>query len=169
MKTIYTISVDDDVRQSIDVIEHLKLLCYFIYDGLRVARYESDDTIVCQDGIIPNQLLESTINGKYYYRFKYDDYLSGMYDPFMITDTSFGFTINTGSISYGELMEVINNSKRMINFEYNIKIESYDYMEDDKNINRLNVLKTILSNRENKDINESDDYKKLLKQVKVVV
>ena len=103
MKTIYTISVDEDVPQSIDLIEHMKVLCYFIYDELRNMKYDSHESIICTDNLIPNQLLESYVDNKYYYRFKYNDYSKGIYDPFMITDLSFGFTVNSDMINSVEL------------------------------------------------------------------
>lgn len=169
MKTIYTISVDEDVPQSIDLIEHMKVLCYFIYDELRNMKYDSHESIICTDNLISNQLLESYVDNKYYYRFKYNDYSKGIYDPFMITDLSFGFTVNSDMINSVELDKVINKVKNLINFNYDIVIKSYSYMEDKDNKNRLNVLKSILMDEKVKEEENINSYKRVLTPVKVTV
>ncbi len=168
MKTIYTFSLDEDIPESIDLIERIKVLCYFIYDDLRVRGYDSPNSIICTEGIIPNQLMETTISGKYYYRFKYENYGPSPYDPFMITDTSFAFTINSDTISYDELVSVVNNAKQMINFNYNITIKSYSYLEDNANNNRQAILERIFDDNLSR-IDNNKPYTKTLRPIKVAI
>lgn len=145
MRTVYVFSLTDSVSQSMELLNKIKALAYLMYDEIKT--FDIDNNILCHDNIIYNELLESNHDKKYYYRFKYDNYESGKYEPFMIDDISFGFTVNSDKISYNEIMAIFNHIKMITMFEYDVSVSSYDYMEDRKNINRLNVLKNIISNR----------------------
>ena len=150
MKNIYMISLDDDVPLSQSIRDEMRLLCYLVYDEIRRLDYENVSPILCNDGIDYNELLESYNNGEFHYRFMYNDIESGKHEPFMINDTSFGFTINNDSISEDEIWHIIENYKKMIKFTYNLKLKKYSYEDDKKHKNRLITLKKIISEKSNK-------------------
>ncbi len=165
MKRIYTVSLDDEVPLSEKVLNEIKLLCFLIYDDIINLECDGPISILAKDGIIYNELLESYQNREFHYRFLHDDYKAGKYEPFMISTTSFGFTINDDALSQDELNEIIEHCKKMLDIDYGFTINSYKYMEDEKHKNRLITLKKILLDMESKNQKENsrDKYTKVLK------
>lgn len=161
MKTIYMFSIDDDISQSIDVVNQFKVLCYMMYDEIGMLE-EDGNRVLYRDNIIYNELMESGGNGVYHYRFKYKDYKSGKYEPFMLDDYSFCFTVNSGAISFDEITFFLEKVKGMIKFHYNVTVESVDYLQDDKNINRIEAIKGLVSDEEvNAEVNKKRSRIKL--------
>ena len=164
MRTIYTFSLGDEVSQSMELLNKFKAFGYLLYDELMTYEMEEENQILCHDDIVYNELLESQHDGKYYYRFKYDNYASGMYEPFMIDDISFGFTVNSSESSDEKVMEAFKQIKRITNFNYDIDVNSFEYIPDEENNNRLETLNYILYCRGEEIINQGN-HTKILKLV----
>lgn len=150
MKRIYMVSLDDEVPLSKKVEDKIKILCYYVYDEIRGLEYDTYDKILYTD-IRYNELLEKKDNqNNYSYRFEYENFTDGKFEPFMISNTSFGFTVNDDLLSKDELSLIIERCKNIARIYYNFKIESITYEDDPKNKNRLVALKKVLlSNEEN--------------------
>ena len=159
MKTIYTIALDDDIPLSEEILNKLKMVYFLVYDTIRILEYGNEQPILCKDGIIYNELLESRSGYSFNYHFKYDDYNSGKYDPFMIDKTSFGFTINGDMLTEEKVRSIIEECKNMIGINYQFRLASYSYEVDKNNKNRLLTLKKVLSDRNDKKQSENDKGK----------
>ena len=164
MEKIYTISLDGDIPLSDNLLNEIKLLCFLVYDSIKNLEYDNIDPILCNDGVIYNELIDSRVGNQYDYHFTYNDFESGKYEPFMIDNTSFGFTINGDMLTDDKLLEIIGDCKKILRINYNFKVYKYKYDDDKKHKNRLIALKKILLDKNiyNED-NKKDKYKKVLK------
>ena len=164
MKKIYTISLDDEIPLSDELLNEIKMLCFLVYDSIKILEYDEIEPILNYDGIIYNELLESYSNGCFHYRFTYDNYESGKYEPFMIDNKSFGFTVNDSKLDDEELVKILDENKKMLNMKYNFKVNAYVYKDDKKHKNRLITLKRILMDKLNKE-NRKDKHIRSLKPI----
>lgn len=148
MKKIYIVSVDDDVPLSVVELNKIKLTCDYLYDEIIGLGYDKFKHILCTDGVVPNRLLENVNDGSF--RFQYNDITSGKYDPFMIDDTSFGFTVNDGVVTDEEVEELLRSASFSAGFrrKFNISSVTYEDDHDRHNKNRLHALKKVLLDRE---------------------
>ena len=165
VKKIYTVSLDDDIPLSDKVLNEIKMLCFLIYDEFKIVYFGGDKEILCdEEGLIYNELLEAYSDHEFHYRFKYNDYSSGKYEPFMIDDTSFGFTVNSESITVEEVSKMIDHYKKILDIDYKFTLSSYEYLDNSKK-DRLITLKKILSDINSKKQKEDvkDKYIKILK------
>lgn len=164
MEKIYTISLDDDVPLSEKVLNEIKVLCYLVYDSIKNLEYDNVTPILCNKDVIYNELHDSYTDGNYNYHFTYNDFESGKYEPFMIDNTSFGFTINDEMLTDDKLIEIINDCKKILRINYHFKIYKYKYEDDKKHKNRLIAIKKILLDKNIiSNSNKEDKYKKVLK------
>ena len=153
MKRIYVVSIDDEVPLSDKLADGIKVLAFLLYDEIRGYEYE-DCQILCHDDIIYNELLEKKENdNKYIHRFTHNDVESGMYEPFMINDRSFAFTVIDGTISDAEIKGIIDRLRLFSKVNCSLNIHSVTY-EDDKKKNRLLAIKKILLDSEKKNKKE---------------
>ena len=154
MKKIYIVSLDDEVPLSDKIKDEVKVLAYLVYEEIQGYECEDGRQILCQDGIIYNELLEKNVNGDYVHRFMHDDIESGMYEPFMIGDRSFAFTINDGTFNDAEIRDIIYKVRIFSKINSKFVIDSVTY-EEDKKKNRLLAIKKILQeSQKEKNIKE---------------
>lgn len=149
MKTIYVVTLDDEIPLSSRLIDDIKLLCFLVYDEIMGIEYDNGNKILCHDGIIYNELLEREDNGIYTHRFRYNDILSGKYEPFMINDTSFAFTVYDGMLSNDDIINIISKVRIYTKIRCNFKVSSVTYKEDSKNKNRMLAIKKLLESNHN--------------------
>ena len=148
MKKIYTFSVEDDISQSMDLQNQVKVFCYLMYDELRNLEDEKNKEILLHDNVIYNELLENFYNNKYYYHFKYEN-SSGTYEPFMTNNITFGFTVDSDNITDSEIVFTLCKVKQMINFPCSLHMNGIAYTEDKHGKNRLVALKKIVLEEKN--------------------
>ena len=103
-------------------LDKVKLLAYLVYNALVDYEEESGNKILYKNNIIPNELYDDYRNHVDQYEFEHTDYVKGIYEPFMINDTSFGFTIYNNSITMVELKNIIVEQQLNINFNVNFNI-----------------------------------------------
>ena len=145
METIYMFSIDDDISQSIDIVNQFKVLCYLMYDEIGALEADNGKRVLYRKNITYNELLESGDNGIYNYRFKYDDYKSGKYEPFMLDNYSFCLTVNGGAITFDEVTFLLEKVKEIAKFNYNVTVESVDYIDDETNANRIAAIRGLIA------------------------
>lgn len=150
MKKIYIVSLDDDVPLSDETLNKIKVLCYLVYDSIKELECdEYSKTLDIESNIIYNELLETKKGDSYIYEFKYNNCEFGKYEPFMVNNTSFAFTVNSDKLSENELADIIEKSQKFAMFHFNFKIDSITYEYDKKGKNRLMALKMLNSNYNN--------------------
>lgn len=145
MKRIYVVSLDDEVPLSKEVIDSIKVIGYLLYEEILGIEYDGSEKILCHDNISFNILLEKKENNTYVHRFTNNNVETGTYEPFMLNDTSFAFTVNDGKISPEEINNIINVVKTYVTSNCKFKINSITYEEDNKNKNRLLAIKKLLT------------------------
>lgn len=168
MKKIYVVSLDDGIPLSDKLKDEIKVLAYLVYD--EINGYECDDgsRILYRDGIIYNELLEKNINGVYVHRFEYNDIESGIYEPFMINDRSFAFTVNDGTINDDEINNIIYRVRLFSKITYKFNINSFAY-EEDKKKNRLLAIKKIILDSQKKNEKKEDNVKVRVKSILPII
>lgn len=118
---MYNISLTDNSSElTRDTLDKVKLAAYLVYDALIVYEYEYDKNVLYKDSIVFNELYDYEEK----YEFEHIDYNKGLYEPFMINDTSFGFTVYDNSISIQDINVIISEVKKMIGFGGNFNISS---------------------------------------------
>ena len=165
MKEIYVISLDDDVPLPSTTYSDIRQVAYLLYDEL--DRY--DKHILCiddDDTLIRNDLYEiySTISNTYTYRFDSDksNINYKKYEPFIINDRSFGFTVYENSVTKEEIYLMLNRaiSFLKINSNYKFNISSIKYSNPD---DRFKAIDSLIK----KDY-KNDRSKVLKKQIKPI-
>ena len=134
MKKIYTITLDDDIPLSESISSDIKEIAYFLFE--EIAKYDRQILVVDDDrNLIRNELLESYHNGRYNFRFdsEHTDIDNYRYEPFLINDRSFGFTVYDGSIDEEEIQSLLNNVLIFFRLNYKFNIDCLYY--DDEFIN----------------------------------
>ena len=157
MKKIYIVSLEDDVPLSEAVIDKVKVMAYLVYDEIRGLEYGSYSKILDTDNILYNELLERKVGNEYVHRFMYNDSEIGKYEPFMIDNASFGFTVIDGKLNENELKMIIDRSKFVAGINSRFNIDSITYEDDKKNKNRLVALKKIIQKKN--DVKKNDTKK----------
>ena len=144
MKKIYTISLDDEVPLSDKVIDDIKVICYLVYDDIKIFDDKYGKPVTLVSGVSYNELYEKkTLDGTYAHRFKYNDPVLGNYEPFMIGNNSFAFTVEDGCLDDSDVMAVVEEAKRMLGVDYHFKLDTVTYVDDKKNKNRLLAIKQL--------------------------
>ena len=122
---LYDISLADRSKLTIDVLDKIKLLAYLVYDALVEYEYDCGRNILYKDNIILNELSDDYRNHITKYEFVHTDYNRGIYEPFMISETSFGFTIYNNSITKEEIKRIINEEQKNIGFDVALNINYF--------------------------------------------
>lgn len=143
MKKIYTLTLDDDVPLSSRVIDDIKVICFLVYEDMNSFEDKKGHPVLLTNGISTNTLYETRLADEYTHHFKYNDITEANYEPFMIGDDSFAFTVSDGTITDETVLRSLEDAKRMINVEYNFKLETLTYEEDKHNKNRLVAIKKL--------------------------
>ena len=120
---MYNISLSNANEVNNDTLDKVKLVAYLLYDALIDYEYDNDKNVLYKDNIVINEVYDS-YNLVSKYEFEHTDYNTGIYEPFMINDTSFGFTVNDGSISNQEIINMIKEVKAMVNFDGDFTVSS---------------------------------------------
>ncbi len=122
---LYDISLADRSKLTIDFLDKMKLLAYLVYDALVEYEYDCGKDILYKDNIIFNELSDDFRNHITKYEFIHTDYNRGMYEPFMISDASFGFTIYSNSIAKEEIIRIISEEQKNIGFDVVLNINYF--------------------------------------------
>ncbi len=146
MKKIYTITLDDEIPLSESISSDIKEIAYCLFE--EIDKYDRQILVVDDNrNLIRNELLESYKNGRYNYKFEsenssIDNY---KYEPFVIDNKSFGFTVYDGTISEEEILLFLNNVLNFLGLKYKFSIDSIYY--DDEFVNgRLTAYNYIMNN-----------------------
>lgn len=129
MKTIYTFTLSsDDVPSSGRINEDdLRLIAYMVYNEIYNYYGEDDKILNSNDRIIYNNLREN-FNG-YRYRFQSDlvpqKYV--YYEPFIISNHTFGFTIVDNNFDIHKVNEIVEYVLNLLRLNYKVKIKCVDY------------------------------------------
>lgn len=167
MKKIYTITLDDEIPLSDNIISDVKEIAYCLFE--EIDKYDRPILVIDdkKNNLIKNELLESFNGTKYNYRFqsensKIEKYL---YEPFLINDKSFGFTVYDGSITDEEVLSFLNTIQTMLNFNYKFNIDSVYY--DDEIINgRLSAYNFLMYG--SPDVNKNNQSTNIKKKTKLL-
>ena len=152
MKKIYSLTLDDDVPLSENTGSDIRAVAFWLFDEL--ANF--DKQIICFDGeketndqgLIRNELFDIKCQDKYMYRFTSDcsKIDSRMFEPFILSDRAFAFTVNEGTITDGEIVVILEKILGLLKLNYKFNIDSIFY--DDKNIkNRYAAIEKLLNSK----------------------
>ena len=134
MKKIYTITLDDEIPLSESVSSDIREIAYFLFE--EIAKYDREILAVedKKENLIKNELLESFVNSRYNYRFEseHSNIENYRYEPFLINDRSFGFTVYDGTISEEEIMHLLKTTLAFLKLNYTFNIDSVYY--DDQHV-----------------------------------
>ncbi len=150
MKKIYSFTLDDEVPLSGNTPSDIREIAFWLYEEL--CKYSIP--IVCVDeektvdeyGLIKNDLYDIKIGDKYVYKFTSDDSKidSRMYEPFLLHDKGFAFTVNEGSITDDDIAMSLNYVLSLLRLNYKFNINSVTY--DESNIkNRFIAIRELLN------------------------
>ncbi len=171
MKKIYRFTLDDDVPLSMSVDSDIREVAFWLYDELS----HFDDQIVCvdnydepsADGLIRNDLYDLKVNNEYVYHFTSDfvDVKNKMmYEPFILDDRSFGFTVNDGKMSDEEIERIFDGILKLLKINYKFNIESITYDDSNKK-NRLIAIKNLLTKKTESEVKTKKRVKPSLKTI----
>ena len=158
MKRIYTVTLDDDdIPLSHNIGSDIREIAYWIYEEL--SKY--DEQILCVDndqamnseGLIKNELYDISSKDGYIYKFDSDlkNIDSRVFEPFILSDKTFGFTVYENSLSGSELSVILDSILKLLRMNYAYSINSILY--DDKNIkNRFKAIDNISRQEVNTDV-----------------
>ena len=138
------ITLDDIDCPSDNVKSDIKVLAYLVYDAIFKMEDSYDSPILYKNrNLITNDLLERKDDGKYTYMFLSDkeqniDYR--FYEPFLISSTSFGFTVYDGTISDGDIATLLDMQQKFMKFNYNFFINSFTYDKDEERFETINKI-----------------------------
>ena len=135
---IYKVSLKGNYEDSRLVYDNMKLMAYLVYDALMDYEYESDKDILFKDGVTMNELYDGFRNRINKYEFEHGNFTNGEYEPFMIDDTSFGFTVNDGSINKEKIAFFVNEIKKLIRVDYEFNIEEFKLLNGLDRVSMIN-------------------------------
>lgn len=147
MKKIYTFTLDDSEVVSEEIRNNFRLLAFLLYD--EINNYDIDRKILVKNNHIKcNRLFESFVENKYYYRFESNKIMDGkcFFEPFIISDISFGITVYENSIGNDEVLMLLQEVKKLLKFNKDIYLDHiyYDANKDDDESKRVNAMKKII-------------------------
>ena len=160
MREIYIIKLDDDIPLPSESVSVLKEAIYLLMD--EISRYNWDILSFEEDNLIYNYLLEtySYNTGKYTFRMlsdrNNDDFRR--YDPFILNDTTFGFTTYKDSLTEEKIASEFNRIMRNLNINCQYTISKIILNKKE----RMQVL-----DKTNKAINDRNRKKKVKTRSKV--
>lgn len=164
MKRIYVVSLDDEVPLTPKVRNNIKILCSIVYDEIRGIEYDTGMKILHSGNNIKyNELREREEKGNYIQHFINNTPETGEYEPFMVSDRAFAFTINNDLISVKDLEDIIYVDRIYCENPGKFNIYSVAYEEDKKDKNRLMAISSILK-KEN-GLKEDKNHKTRIKSI----
>lgn len=165
MKKIYSFTLDDEVPLSDNFGSDMREIAFWIYEELGKFNVQitcvDDENTTDSQGLIKNDLYDIKEQNKYIYKFASDDSKidSRMYEPFVLNDRGFAFTINEGTITDGDIVTILNYVLSLLRLDYKFNINSVSY--DESNIkNRFIAIRELLKDK-------SEEQNKTKKRVKL--
>lgn len=156
---IYKISLNDNIVVTPEIRDKIKLMAYLTYGNLVDYESEIGRNILFKDNIVFNELYDGFRERINRFEFEHIDYESGKYEPFMIGDTTFGFTVYDNSITEEELIILINEIRGIIQIDCNYDIEKIKVSDHNER------MMTISSFYQSSDFKEETSKK--LKKVRI--
>lgn len=172
MKKIYTIKIDDELPLTYEIKNNIKVICYLLYDSIKDIEEELNQKIlydgVCIDKkgkttkVIPNELLDNYNGKEYNYKFisEVDKLDYRLYEPFIISDKSFGITVYDNMINDASIALLIDGAQKLAKTNYKYEINVYYYEEDEE---RLKTISTIT--HDNEEVYNYKNYKYKIKKL----
>ena len=120
---IYNISINKDLVNNPEIRDKIKLLAYLVYSEILDYEEESNKRVLYKENIVFNELYDGFRDRINKFEFEHEDYYTGYYEPFMIDDNTFGFTIYDNAISDKELLLLVNEVKNIIQLDCDINLE----------------------------------------------
>lgn len=166
-KKIYTFTLEDDEYPSDIVVNNIRIIARLLYEEIKVQDYESDNPILIQSNMIQENYL-SLISKDVYCQYKFESEGSRleyyMFEPFMISERTFGITVNDGTIDEEQLLGLLDKVKKLIKCDYNFKINSFIYtgknrIDESKRKKAMDEALEVLNNNKN---NNGSLVKKLI-------
>lgn len=136
---IYEVSLDCKERINREFLDKVKLLAYLAYGEILDYEGELERNILYKENIVFNELYDGFRDRINKYEFEHNNYDAGIYEPFMIDDTTFGFTIYEGSITDKDMMMLLIEVKKIIGMDCDIHMTKID------NLNAESRMETIKS------------------------
>lgn len=159
MKKIYTISLDDDIPLSNITASDVKEIAYCLFE--EIDKYDRKILVVDDDKtLFRNQLYETYVNGEYRYRFESENssISNYRYEPFLINDRSFGFTVYDEAISENEILAILNGVLAFLSLRYSFNINGIYYKDDIAN-GRMAIFKHFKANNSNNTLEQKQNVK----------
>ena len=132
MKRIYAFTLDNDDYPSKKFGFDLRLLAYLLYDS--VYNYDGDNFIalVINKNIMPNKIHDGQYPNEYYFDFDDYDEKNYNYEPFLLGNSSFAFTIEDTMMSEETLCSLFDYVLRLTGLSYKYKVNSNYYFSRNK-------------------------------------
>lgn len=147
MKKIYTFTLEGDDYPSSKYIENLRLVAHFLYhEILNYGNYISPLNL--NKNIRYNELNEGInhLGIKYYFDSDecQDNFIN--YEPFIVGENSFGFTVNDDMINEDTISVLLQYVLSILGLNYEVRINSlcYDSRDNDDERYRSKAVKEIL-------------------------
>lgn len=128
MKKIYTFSVEGDDPYSGLFRSNLRLLAYMLYESIYLFNDEYTNPLNISKNIVYNHIHEDDRDMGYYFDSDIHNMKMIDYEPFIIGNNVFGFTVNDELISEEEIKELVNYVLRLTKLSYIIDIHSFGYI-----------------------------------------
>ncbi len=147
MKKIYTFTLDSDDYPSRGLYDDVRVIAALVYDCIYNYYGEDNVPVSTSKNIVYNELRDAYhADGKYIMDSDKNDDGYINYEPFISGSRTFGFTVVDDSISYSELMKMVNYVLGLARVNYRVSIECFPYpskdMDDESNrdevINAIN-------------------------------
>lgn len=142
MKKIYTFTLKGDDYPLDKFASNLRLFAHMLYSAVYNYDGDYDIPLNIDKNIIYNNIHEGNNRGGYYLDSDIYDEDVINYEPFIAGDNTFGFTINEDLISREVINDLVNYIKRLLKLDYEITINTFDYIVKDNN-DEKNRRKTI--------------------------
>ena len=138
MSKIYTIKLEDEVPLSLEYRNNIRTICYLLYDEINRLETEDREILYRNDHVIYNELLEDHNVTGYTYQFVAEKHHDKPfhYEPFMLNDYTFGFSVYDDAITDYEICTLLNAIQLLIKTNYRFIVDSY-YFETDHNRSKL--------------------------------
>lgn len=132
MKRIYVFTLETD-NMEYNYKNNLRLLAYMLYES--IYNYYGDGKIPLNlsDGIVCNKLNETMVNKEY----KFDSEICGeennyYYEPFLVGDNSFAFTIVDDSFDINIIKQLLNQNLSLLKMDNKVNINVVTYYSVDE-------------------------------------
>ena len=147
MKRIYAFTLESDDVPSEKFGFNLRLIAYLMYDYVYNYVGENSAVLNINKNIVYNRILEVSRNEFYLESdFYYNKYIN--YEPFIIGDKTFAFTVFDGEISEEVLCKLLQQVLRLVgvNYRYVVNTGCYVCKDNSDEKNRRNAINLLAKN-----------------------